>query len=182
VRETTSRETIGAMRYALLLLAACGPRHLDPGEVECTSTPIFGTVQTHCRTGQAPPPVYSQPYYPPVVQPAERRVVEGGKPLYCSILSGDTAIGGCYFESDDCDALFIETKPEVGALPCAATTGGACFMYTVLVSGTRRYACAPSIRNCDERMRQYAGNPDYKVLGSQCDVYRAKASLFEKRK
>lgn len=111
------------MRTVMVVAAiALGGCELEPGETRCTTTNVYGTMVTNCKTGEprrAPAPVVAAPRQPrePTVFWCATRVSDGfgycaTQPGHCEDLRG-TQFGACnYREYAICASSGCFTTPE----------------------------------------------------------------------
>jgi len=76
----------------VVVLASCGGP-LAPGEMRCTTTDVYGTAFTNCKTGQAPPP--QQPRAQQAQQPAV---------FWCTTRASDE-FGYCTQQPGECENI-----------------------------------------------------------------------------
>jgi hypothetical protein len=171
VRDLRSRETISAMRYALLLVLLTNCRRpMKPGETRCYSTPAGNSYVTNCKTAPlATEPAVAQPITAP-----ERPIVYGADPIYCMSPVGNTKVGSCYFDKDKCDRLRVEMSVKFQMTECEPLTYAACYSFRWTMSGKQDLACSPSVASCEASLADDRRDPDRSVTATQCDVYRVR--------
>jgi hypothetical protein len=95
-----------------------------------------------------------------------RKVVEGDKPVFCSISAPD--VGICSLDEAYCNSEAERT----GTPKCEQRNAASCFNATKTLDGSKLTFCAASIKDCEARRQNYAADPDYTVTG--CGIYRLK--------
>ena len=180
----------------LIGLVGCVPEPLRPGQTRCTSSPgFFGTVDTNCQayvsSGESTAP---QPRSQSTAdeapearelreermrktspaQPGPRTVVEGVRPLSCSLVEGNPDSGRCFVDDAKCAQFASSEYATTKYGPCEVRTAGACFNVNGVLDGSRSAMCAPSISDCEKRLAVARTNPDYEVTANRCGIYRVK--------
>jgi hypothetical protein len=116
---------------AVLMLSSC--RTLGPGETQCTTSDVFGTAVTNCKSGPSHPVEVQHQgmpvYYPPAPPP--------NYVYWCAGWLGDTDIGACRIQAGECEVM----RQKIGAekmTQCAALDRVFC----------SPVGCYPTLRGC----------------------------------
>jgi hypothetical protein len=161
---------------AVIALAATGCEPA-PGETRCTSTMVYGTAFTRCRTTPMPPP--PQPEYvappprsreplAPAIEPAASRAVNPMR-WWCVTFEGGR-LGACYQTRGSCEkrrAAAIETDASTSY--CDPQPTAACF--DVAFAGLPdSEMCSPHMRACFEQRDYFIAKLEDASVRSQCRV------------
>ena len=95
------------MAGVLLVFALSCARPLAPGETRCSTTPVFGTMVTNCKSG---PPL---PQTVNVVAPSQPAPPPG---WWCTVRSED-GFGACFYQPGECEVY--RSKGGENFQPCA---------------------------------------------------------------
>ncbi|MCE9573973.1 MAG: hypothetical protein K8W52_12560 [Deltaproteobacteria bacterium] len=110
----------------------------------------------------------------PAATPAERRIVTGSRPIYCTHSASDPDVGTCSPIEATCQAA-RDARTAAGETytPCEAAPAAACFNAVRVLSGEKSTHCATSIAHCDQELAALKANPDYTVAAARCGIYKA---------
>ena len=180
-----------ALEYAYRAAGEQCPRGFDPVDRSTGQTDLFmrtgSTVQNmpksnvalvfQCKTPRVVEQVVAPGASDQPVATAEpiRKTIYGNQPLFCIGMVEDTTVGSCWVNAEMCGAEYERrTAGGVKYESCEAKTAGACFSSTVVLDGTRRTVCSPSIRDCEHQLGQAKTDPDLTALNTACAIYRVK--------
>lgn len=107
--------------------------------------------------------------------PAQRKIVVGDAPLWCTAHAANLMSGNCEKTKEMCETMRAQLgSGDLGE--CVALGAVACFNYTDVMSTRRGIICTPSISDCDKQLawdREHFAK-DWKVSANECGIYRVK--------
>jgi hypothetical protein len=71
-------------------------------------------------------------------------MIEGDTPLYCTTVSIDPLINGCFLQRPPCEDLAVRSKIS----PCEEYPAGACYAYERVVDGSHVITCSVNLGWC----------------------------------
>lgn len=156
--------------FAVLHLASLASGHRWTNECEAAQNAYDEKSQ------ESPPPRPPREPEPreerPLPSPT-RRIIHGGKPLYCAISTTDSEVGHCYVESLSCSEA--QTKAPDSLHPCVVRAAASCFNANSVLDDSRLVFCSVSVKACEVDRESHTHDPDFASVSPMCGVYRVDA-------